>query len=160
MQEVRIPYRPNKLLFVGAILLFGFGSVFFCHLAATNDRGLILNGIIRFSSQGATVFYWVLFAISSSFVAVGLAALVSSLMVKREIVLTATSISSPKNGFTKAVVQVDFSDITGVQLQTVQGTKLLYIHHTGGTLTIPNSMVSGKESFEKLVELMKRCVQS
>lgn len=92
--------------------------------------------------------------------AVGLAALVSSSVVKREIILTATSISSPKNGFTKSVVQIDFSDITGVQLQTVQGTKLLYIHHAGGTLTIPNSMVSGKDSFEKLVELMKRCVQS
>jgi len=36
--------------------------------AATNDRGLILEGIFRFSPHGATVFYWVLAGLSALFV--------------------------------------------------------------------------------------------
>jgi hypothetical protein len=158
MDEIRIPYSPNKVLFLLAVLFFGGCSALFAQLAVTNDKGLILNGIIRFSPQGAAVFYWVMFGLSTVFVGIGVAALISSFIAKREIIITSTSICSPKGGFAKTNTLVNFRDIIGFDIQTIQKTRLLNIYYANGKLTIPASMVPGKEHFETLVWLMQqRC---
>jgi hypothetical protein len=128
----------------------GMGNV-----ALTNDRGLILNRIIEFSAQGATIFYWVVAIAALAFVLVGILALIKSMFSNREIVITNESITSPKSGFSKQDVTVSFSDITGINMQTIQKTKILNIEHLGGKLSIPNSMLPSKTSFEELVSQLQ-----
>lgn len=60
MNEVRIPYMPNKTIFILAIFFFLACAGVMGNVAASNDRGLILNRIIEFSPQGAAIFYWVI----------------------------------------------------------------------------------------------------
>ncbi len=157
MSEVRIPYKPNKIIFLLAIAFFGVCAGIMGNVAASNDRGLILNGIIEFSPQGATIFYWVISFLALAFVLVGIFALVKSMFSKREIVITNDSITSPKSGFSKQNITVNFSDITGISMQTIQKTKILNIEYPGGKLSIPNSMLPSKASFEELVsQLQKR----
>jgi hypothetical protein len=45
-------YQSVKLL-----LCWVLGGPWLAYMAVTNDRGLVLNGILRFSPTGATVFY-------------------------------------------------------------------------------------------------------
>jgi len=49
MTEIRIPYSPNKIVFIGAILFFGICSGAMGYIALTNEQGLILNRIFEFS---------------------------------------------------------------------------------------------------------------
>jgi len=155
MNEVRIPYKPNKIIFILTIVFFGVCSVVMVNAAATNNRGLILNRIIEFSPQGATMFYWVIAAAALAFVLFGLLALVKSMKSKREIVITNDSITSPKSGFSKRSITVRFSDIIGIHMQTIQKTKVLKIEYQGGKLSIPNSMLPNKASFEELVSELR-----
>lgn len=151
MNEIRIPYRPNKIIFILAIAFFGSCAGFMGNIAATNDRGLILNRIFEFSKQGATIFYWVIAGLSVAFVVLGFFALIKSYTSKREIIISDSSITSPKSGFSKLNICIKFSDITDVTMQTVQKTKILNIDHLDGRLSIPNSMLPNKQAFEELV---------
>ncbi len=151
MNEVRIPYKPNKILFILAIGFFGACAGFMGNIAITNDRGLVLNRIFEFSTQGASIFYWVITVIALAFVLVGIIALIKSFTSKREIIISDTSITSPKSGFSKLDITVNFSDVTDVTIQTVQKTKILNIDHLDGRLSIPNSMLPNKQAFEELV---------
>ncbi len=160
MNEVRIPYKPNKIIFLLVVAFFGACAGIMGNVAATNDRGLILNRIFELSSQGATIFYWVITGSALVFILVALFALAKSITSKREIVISKTSLTSPKSGFSKIDVTVNFSDITNVTLQTVQKTKILNIEYIGGKLSIPNSMLPNKQAFEELVSLLEARVDA
>lgn len=69
--ELVRPYGRFSLI----VLMFGGAAAFFAHQASTNDRGLIINGIIHLGPSGADVFYAVLAILSVGFVAIGLLAL-------------------------------------------------------------------------------------
>lgn len=62
--------RPYLELLLGA-LFFAVCAAVLTHRAQTNDRGLILNGIIHFEPGGADVFYAVLAILSGAFCALG-----------------------------------------------------------------------------------------
>ncbi len=155
MNEVRIPYKPNKFMFLLVVAFFGACAGIMGNVAITNDKGLILNRVFEFSPQGATIFYWVITGLSLVFVLVGLLALAKSVTTKREIVISETSLTSPKSIYSKIDVTVNFSDITNVTLQTIQKTKILNIEYLGGKLSIPNSMLPNKQAFEELVSLLQ-----
>lgn len=160
MNEVCIPYKPNKTIFLSAVVFFGVCAGVMGNVAITNEKGLILNRIFEFSPQGATLFYWVITGTALMFVLVGLLALAKSVATKRQIVISETSITSPKSGFSKIDVTVNFSDITSVTLQTIQKTEILNIEYLGGKLSIPNSMLPNKQAFEKLISLLQAKVNA
>ena len=93
MNEVRIPYKPNKIIFLLAIAFFGACAGIMGNVAATNNRGLTLNRIFEFSPQDATIFYWVITGAALVFVLVGLLTLAKSITLKREIVISKTSLT-------------------------------------------------------------------
>ena len=151
MNEVRIPYKPNKILFLLVIVFFGACTAVIGNIAITNDRGLVLFRILEFSVQEASIFFWVITVIALAFVLVGVAALIKSFTSKREIIISDTFITSPKSGFSKLDITVKFSDVTNVTMQTVEKTKILNIDYIDGRLSIPNSMLPNKQAFEELV---------
>jgi hypothetical protein len=69
--ELARPYGRFALL----SLLFGASAVFMAHEAETNDRGLIINGIIHLDPGSADVFYAVMALLSIGFVAIGVMAI-------------------------------------------------------------------------------------
>jgi len=154
MNEVRIPYKPNKNIFLFVVVFFGACAGVMGNVAITNERGLILNRIFEFSSQGATIFYWVITGAALVFVLVGLLALAKAFTSKRQIVISETSLTSPKSGFSNIDVRVNFSDISNVTLQAIQKTEILNIEYLGGKLSIPNNMLPNKQAFERLVSLL------
>ncbi len=69
--ELVRPYGRFALITV----MFGGAAAFLAHRASTNDRGLVINGIIHLGPSSADVFYAVLAILSVGFVAIGLLAL-------------------------------------------------------------------------------------
>ena len=151
MNEVRIPYKPNTILFIFVILFFGACAGIAGNEAISNDRGLILNGI-NLSPQQATLFYWFIAGSSLLFVLAAVVTLVKGIGSNREIVISDHSITSPKNGLSNTDITVYFCDITNMRIVTVQTTKILTIDYSGGkSLSIPNSVLPNKQAFEELI---------
>ena len=160
MTEVRFPYKPNAMIFFLAIGFFGVCAGILGAVAISNDKGLVINRLIEMSPESATNFYWVITVLSVALVLLGLAGLVKSISSNREIVLTENSITAPKNLFSKTDVSIEFANITGIDVQTIQKTKLLNISHLNGKLSIPNNMLPDKEAFENLVSQFTSRVNS
>ena len=154
MSEVRFQYKPNVILFILVALLFSACTAVLGNIAITNDRGLVLNRILEFSTGGATSFYWVLTVCAAVFVVIAIVGFISGLSTKKEIVLTESSISAPKSGISKKVVTLKYSEISDVSMQAIQNQKFLNILHQGGKLTIPQSMLPRQNDFDKLVNLI------
>lgn len=154
MANVVFPYKPKTLIFVVSIVFFLICALFLGNIALSNDRGLVLNRIFEFSTQGATIFYWCLTAASGVFVVVGTIALYSGLKTRKEIVLTDDKILAPKSGMSNKIISVMYSEITDLNIQSVQKQRFLNIIHPGGKLTIPQSMLANKQAFDELTTLM------
>jgi len=154
MNEVRFPYKPKIVVFLLSILFSCVCMLVLGNIALTNDRGLILNQIIEFSVEGATIFYWCLTVASGLFVIFGILGLMSGLTTKKEIIITENEISAPKSGISKKIVSVKYSEITEMNIQSIQKQRFLHIFYQGGRLTIPQSMLPSKQAFEELVNLV------
>ena len=154
MNDVRFPYKPKSFVLLLSSTFFVACASISGYIALTNDRGLILNNIFEFSTEGATIFYWCLTATSCVFVIIGAIALYSGLTTKKEIVLTDNKIMSPKSGISNKIVSILYSEITDVNIQSVQKQRFLNILHSGGTLSIPQSMLTNKQAFEELTSLV------
>jgi hypothetical protein len=63
--------RPYGRFALGAVMFTGC-ALLLAHEAETNDRGLIINGIIHLDPGGADAFYAVLAALSTAFVVVAI----------------------------------------------------------------------------------------
>jgi hypothetical protein len=133
-----------------ASAFFGACLIFMGREAMFNDRGLIINGLIHLGPAGATIFYWCLAAVSGVFVAIGIPAFFVGLLSSRRVTLTATAISAPKFGFSRAPTVVLLSDVQQVSLQKVQKHRFLNIHHAHGKLAIAESYLSSAAVFEAL----------
>jgi|GEM_PF-6443830 len=62
------PYNPKATTSILCILFFGASAAVLVWEAATNDRGLILNGVFRLSESAAATSLWILSGLSVAFV--------------------------------------------------------------------------------------------
>lgn len=110
--------RPYAMLILG-IALFGGGGAFMIHRSLSNDRGLILNGIVHLEPGGADAFYAAIGALS---VAMGiLSAFGLGRMATRKsfrIVLAKQSMTIPEPRMWRALqeITVRYDDIVAVRL--------------------------------------------
>lgn len=144
------PYKAKAGVMLACMAFFAACAATMAHAALTNDRGLILNGIITFGTEGATVFYWCVAAVSVLFVIVGAFGFFAGLRKPVSIRLTATELSAPKNGFTRKPTRIPLHEIVDVGVQTIQKQRFLTVHHRSGKLNLAQSMLPNSEAFEKL----------
>src|SRR5258708_29914814 len=95
--ERQFDYRPKWTVIILCALFFGACALVLGAKANANDRGLIINGIIELSAGGATVFYWVLAALSIGFVVIAGFFAIVLLTIHQRITLTNTSITIPRS---------------------------------------------------------------
>lgn len=153
MEEIKFYYKTSTFKNLLGVFLFGAMTATLVHKAITNDRGLTINHIIELSPNSAAFFYWAGAIILSSVTLFGLWGIFAGKSLKKEIILTDHEISAPKSVISKKIVTIKYSDITGLNIQTVQKSKFLNIIHNGGKLTIPNSQLSN-DDFKKILEII------
>ena len=143
-------YRPKWTISVLGALFFGACALVLGATANGNDRGLIINGIIELSTDGATVFYWVLAGLSIGFVVVtGFMAIVR-LTVHQRIALGKTSITVPRSRWSSEEVEVPFAAIVELSASQVSGQRFLKIVYNGGKFTLTASMLPREKDFDDI----------
>lgn len=154
METLRYDYKPKAWGMALAGFFFVGCGVILGKTALENHRGLVLNGIIQLDTGDATIFYWVLTAACALAVAAALFGIVDAFGAAQEVVLDETSITVPKGMFGRVPVTVRFTHITDVRIMEVNSQKMLMIHHPGGTLTLPHSMLPTREDFDELADAL------
>lgn len=155
MNEEKFPYQPNFVVFILSSVVLAGIAVGLGYIAFTNEQGLILNGVVEFSIGGATTFFWGLATASGIFAVIGVIAVAGALTSKREIVVSDSIISAPKSGFSKEIITINLTEVTDVNIQSVQKQKFLNIIHPSKKLAIPQAMLPSKQLFERLTELVE-----
>ncbi|AEG92493.1 hypothetical protein [Ramlibacter tataouinensis] len=150
MQTLKHPYRPKPWTMALASAFFGAIAFFMGREAMLNDRGLVINRLIHLGPDGATLFYWCIAATGAAFVAVGVPAFIMGLVSSHHVTVTATEISAPRFGFSRAATVVKLADVRHVTLQAVQKQRFLNVIHANGKLTITESFLPNRAAFEEL----------
>jgi hypothetical protein len=153
-------YRPRWTVIVLCALSFGAAALFFAAEASGNDRGLIINGLIELPPAGATVFYWVLAALSVGFVAAAATMAAVRLTLHQRIAFTDSGIAIPRSRWSAEETAVPFSEIVALSTSEVHNQRFLKIIYRGGKFTLTASMLPGNEDFDEIVSAVSQGVNA
>lgn len=158
MTATRFAYKPKTLTMILAGLFFLLCAGVLFYSAATNDAGLILNGIIEMDQGSATMFYYVLAGLSLLMAAGGVFGFVTSLSGPRFVVLDDTGVEIPGTAGRKPV-RIAYDAITGLQPGGAYKQRWLYVIHTGGRQAIMGSMLAKAAQLDEIANLLAERVR-
>ncbi len=150
-------YRITARMFFMATTISSLVSLGCVYMAQTNDRGLIIEGIIRLSPYGATIFYWCGAAVAFSIVPILLAQL-PLLFMNREIVLGDSAITVPRPWFPNRPYQIQLRDITSVKVSSYKQYIFIKIRHAGGSHTINSNYLPNQDDARTIIDWLARHV--
>lgn len=152
--EIVVPLRrPYTQLGLG-LVMFGFCAWFMAEQANTNDRGLIINGLIHLGPDGADIFYAVMALLSAGMSAGAAYAIYKySRYASFEVVLGAKSMKIPVPAFrATGDGKIRYRDIRAVQLDPPAKPARLVIHHEDGSYGIPAMWMAGGQTLSWLAD--------
>jgi hypothetical protein len=148
------PYNPKATTIILCILFFGACTAVLGWNAVTNDRGLILNGIFTFSEGGASIFYWILSALSMGFVLIGILLTIQRAMGSVSLEITQTALRIPHGFIKKTITEVDLTNVVSVSETEVQGQRFFYMHTPGKKYCLNRALMPSKEAYEEAKTLI------
>lgn len=132
---------------VCAIVLFWF--------ALTNDRGLVINGLIHMGPNSARVFLGVLCAASVGSVVAAFAAILAYQGKTHEVVVDDTSLSTPGPIWRLSATRtVQFADVTMVREQHINGQHFITLVTPARKVWVGKSMLADG-AFDEIVALVR-----
>lgn len=159
MAATRFAYKPKTLTMIMAGLFFLLCAVVLFFRAASNDAGLILNGIIEMDQGSATIFYYVLTVLAGLMAAGGVFGFVVSLGGPRFVVLDDTGVEIPGAAGRKSV-RIAYNAITGLQPGGAHKQRWIYVVHTGGRQAIMGSMLANTAQLDEIANLLAERVRN
>jgi hypothetical protein len=148
------PYRPSWRAIIFSALWFGLCAAFLGSEAAHNDQGLLINGIIGLGPGGATVFYWILTALSAGFVVISAFLAYHRLTFQQQLVFGPAVMTVPVSRWSRETQRIEYRSIEALSKTAVYGQQFLYITHPGGKYTLSMAMLPSKAVFAQISELL------
>lgn len=104
------------------------------------DAKLIINilgwGSIAFSAAAAYAVYW------------------TNTLGDRYIDIGNGRIRAPASTLSSKVVEIPFSEVKNINIQKIQSSRIITIHHEKGKIQFPNIMFPEKGDFDKLISVL------
>jgi hypothetical protein len=157
--EREYQYRPRWTTVVFCAVVFGLGAVVLGWKAATNDRGLIINPVIRLGPDGATAFYWALAALGGGFVAVAGLLVYHRVTFRQRLVFGPSALIGPASRWSRQQTEIAYRDIPGLSETAVSGQQFVHVRHAGGKDTITASMLPSKAAYAEVCEPLAALVR-
>jgi len=153
--ERQYDYKPkwSTVIFAGGF--FGLCTALFVYLGVTNDRGLVINGLIHLSPSGAKVFYGALALASFAFVLGAVFIAYVRLTTAQRIAITADGILFPAGRRTSRECHVRFESITDLKQSEIHGQIFLYVYADGLRYTVVKNMLPTKGDFDDIVSVLE-----
>lgn len=159
--RVSVPRVPMWVRDACVVLLMCGVALWLGWHASTNDRGLVIEQLIRLSPAGATVLYWV----GAGFMAlvallVGYHTLGNAIVGRRATIeLTSESIIVPVYGWSARELRISYEDIRAMSIGQTFGDRSLTIVHPGGKHTIWSDQLPDEESFDTIHKMLTARVE-
>lgn len=135
------------------------GAVFFTQQAMTNDRGLVIDYIIKLDTNWATGLYWFFTVFCVIGVLVSVLAMVRRTMKPRELCVEEDEMTVPHGLFQMKTTQVKYSNITDIEETFISRQAMLTLHTTAGKLVIAQSLLPAKDDYEDIKQFLIRKLQ-
>ena len=158
MTIMRVAYKPKTLTMILAGGFFLLCAVVLVFRAASNDRGLILNGLINMDQGGATTFYYVLAGLGGVMSVGGFIGFVQSLRGPKFVELDETGVAFPGNLGQKPV-HIAYDAIKRLEQGGAYRQRWLYIFHTGGQHAIMSSMLANAAQLDEIEALLAQRIR-
>ena len=143
-------YKAGRLFL--CIFFFGLCAAMLGHEALNNGKGLVINNIIELDAGNATIFYWVLAALSLGFVLLGLIGFMAQLTADDDaqvLTLGEKTMTLPQGAFRKVPRELAYADITAMKQQEVQGQRFLTVKLANGKkVSLAAVALPKKEDFD------------
>lgn len=152
-------YKPPWSGILLGMLVFGVFSVIGV-FAARSNQGVIINGIIRLSPQGAALFWWVLTAVSLGFVLVAALMACHRVMRSQRVVLAPTAIIVPRSRWSREEIAIPYARIACVVQSQAGKYKFLTILYSEGKVKISASMLPTKMAYATICETLKEALDN
>jgi hypothetical protein len=150
LNDISYPYKPpSGMMAIGIVLFLALG-LYIGQRALTNDRELVLNGIIHIGQDGASVFFASLAALMALGLLIMLKGLYKAIFSTQRVTLSASAITSPPSGISSRIKTVKLINVRQVNMKTIQKQRRLCITHTNGELNIHESCLPGPSAFDAL----------
>jgi hypothetical protein len=153
MAAMRFAYKQKTLTMALAAVFFVLCAVALFFRAASNDSGLILNGIIEMDQGSASIFYYVLAGLSAVMAAGGVFGFATSMGEPRFVVLDDTGVEIPGYAGRKPV-RIAYDAITGLQPGGAYKQRWIYVVHRGGRQAIMGSMLANAGQLDEIGDLL------
>jgi hypothetical protein len=145
-------YRPNAGKMVLAIVFFavcaGVG-----YLATTDNKALLIDGVIYLTPDQAKIFWWVITGLSVAMSLGGVLGLIQAMIGDQRLKLTDEAVTLPKSAFGWATVTIPYHDIVALGITAVRNQRFLRIKTARKTYTIMESRLN-RQSFETVCRLI------
>lgn len=149
VQNLEYHYRARWRWAILTAIFFGACAAVLGSKAQSNDRGLILNGIIELSASGATTFYAALAWMSVAFVAIAVLFMLLRIVNPQKLVLTPEGLHAPRFPWSRTPVLIRYGDIREVTPHSMAGNHFVRIVHAGGKKELPESMFASRAAFDE-----------
>ncbi|WP_027394569.1 hypothetical protein [Aquimarina latercula] len=146
--EKKYPYQGKWFLIILGIILFGGAAVLFFIKAIDNEKGLIINKLIKLSETEAAIFHWIFFTISLLFVIAASTGAYLKLKKKEFLVLKTDSIIIPPVGFKRVRTEIKFSNVISIDEMEVNRNLFLTIVFEGGKRTVTSNLLEKKSDYQ------------
>jgi hypothetical protein len=125
---MRLRYGLGPFRLLWGVLFFGISGLALAYASATNRRGLIIDGIIRLSPDGASTFYLVACALCFAFVGYIIFYVLPQMFISRTIILIRDSITLPGPGLDKAHYRLTPAEIVSAKVTVFRRQRFLKIY--------------------------------
>ncbi|MBC7796864.1 MAG: hypothetical protein H7Z37_08330 [Pyrinomonadaceae bacterium] len=153
--EREYEYKPKLWVLFLAGGFFALGIPISIY-AASENRGLIINGIITLSPYQAGIFWLIIGAACAVFVLLAVLTVATRFVFKQRIALSSTALIMPKSRFSGVEKLIEYKDINSLSVSTIQGQTFLYVLHSSGKDTIAASMMPSRATFDDLCEALAK----
>ena len=110
--------------------------------------------VIELGPDDATIFYWVLTACSTGFVAISGLLAYHRIAFRQRLALGSAALIVPASRWSRAEKEIAYRDISGLSEEMIHGERFLRIMHTVGQYTITASMLPSKAVFAEVCGLL------
>ncbi len=156
---LKYPYKAKWWIILLNLVMFGPAAGLFFKNAMTNDRGLILNGVIEFDVLGASIFYWCLFFCALAFVAIALLLLYQRLTTNEVLEIGESSILIPRHMFKKGIDRVLIENIENVESTTAGGQHFITLHTPTKKYVIKAAMLPRSKDFDLILATILKLLE-
>lgn len=160
VNERRYAYAPGFFMLIVGVIFFGGGGLMMAHAAATNQRGLIIDGIIHLSPEHACTFYLMIAAGCFCFVSVLLVYTLPQNFIARRIVLGDDAITLPGSGFDTAHYELSPAEITSFKINVVKNRRFLKIYAADRSFPVNPMWLADQAAFGDILSWLQTHVPS